>query len=215
MASCSLNDQAAIGRIGHPIRSRTGRLVSLTVTPAIAPSSGTLSSEDGAAIVVVLHLPRRRSMALSPMAQRATMRPMPLEGRGPPMDSFVAAFPFAVGLFAGMLVCLELGRRLGIRRLAKDPEGAMVGLGAIEGAVFALYGPARLAALIFISSRPRSLVAHHQRVGNRSSRLTSRRCSCRLAWLTCWPGLSGGAVRRGENSIDDVLDTRHPRRRWS
>src|SRR5512133_1590319 len=38
-------------------------------------------------------------------------------------------------------------------------------------------------------SRPRSLVAQHQRVGNRSSRPTSARCSPRPAWLTCWPGL--------------------------
>jgi len=56
------------------------------------------------------------------------------------MDSIVAAPPFAVGLFLGMLVCLEIGRRLGLRRIAKDPQGAMAGVGAIEGGVFALYG---------------------------------------------------------------------------
>ena len=57
-----------------------------------------------------------------------------------PMDTIIAAAPFASSLFLGMLVCLEIGRRMGIRALARDPEGAMSGLGAVEGAVFALYG---------------------------------------------------------------------------
>jgi len=65
---------------------------------------------------------------------------LPKEGNSEYMDRMIAAFPFAASLFLGMLLCLELGRRLGIRRLAKDPEGAMAGLGAIEGAVFGLYG---------------------------------------------------------------------------
>jgi hypothetical protein len=47
---------------------------------------------------------------------------------------------FAGGLFVGMLLSLEGGRRLGERRLGADPEGARTGLGAVEGAVFALMG---------------------------------------------------------------------------
>jgi hypothetical protein len=43
-------------------------------------------------------------------------------------------------LFVGLLVCLELGRRWGTRQLQRDPEGARVGTGAVEGAVFALLG---------------------------------------------------------------------------
>ncbi len=39
-----------------------------------------------------------------------------------------------------MVVFLELGRRIGARRLREDPEGAKAGKGAIEGAVFALFG---------------------------------------------------------------------------
>jgi hypothetical protein len=39
-----------------------------------------------------------------------------------------------------MLLLLELGRRLGRRRQAKQEEGARAGLGAVEGAVFALLG---------------------------------------------------------------------------
>jgi len=43
-------------------------------------------------------------------------------------------------LFAGLLVCLELGRRWGERQLRLDPDGARIGTGAVEGAVFALLG---------------------------------------------------------------------------
>jgi hypothetical protein len=43
-------------------------------------------------------------------------------------------------LFAGMVVLLEVGRRIGVRRIAADPEGAKSGTGAIDGAVFALLG---------------------------------------------------------------------------
>jgi hypothetical protein len=56
------------------------------------------------------------------------------------IDYKIPAVAFAVALFFGMLICLEMGRRLGIRRLAKDPLGAMSGLGAMEGAVFGIYG---------------------------------------------------------------------------
>jgi hypothetical protein len=77
------------------------------------------------------------------------------------MDSFIAALPFAAGLLVGMLVCLEVGRRLGIRRLANDPEGAMAGLGAIEGAVFALYG------LLFVLGLVCSLVAGFGMAGSK------------------------------------------------
>lgn len=43
-------------------------------------------------------------------------------------------------LFLGMLVSLEVGRRIGVRRLQNDAEGARTGTGAIDGAVFALLG---------------------------------------------------------------------------
>jgi hypothetical protein len=43
----------------------------------------------------------------------------------------------AGGLFLGMLLFVEIGRRIGARRLANDPEG---GTGAVDGAVFALFG---------------------------------------------------------------------------
>lgn len=43
-------------------------------------------------------------------------------------------------LLAGTLAALEAGRRLGLRRFAKHPDGALAGLGALEGAVFGLLG---------------------------------------------------------------------------
>jgi len=46
----------------------------------------------------------------------------------------------AVGLFAGMVALEELGRRIGLKRLAADPDAARPGFGTIDGAVFALLG---------------------------------------------------------------------------
>ena len=46
----------------------------------------------------------------------------------------------AGGLFAAILLFLEIGRRLGVRTAARDPEGARSGVGVVEGAIFALLG---------------------------------------------------------------------------
>ena len=50
------------------------------------------------------------------------------------MPLIIAALLCTTGLFLGMLVLVDLGRRIGVRRLTKDPEGAMVGVGAVEAA---------------------------------------------------------------------------------
>lgn len=47
---------------------------------------------------------------------------------------------FAVCLLLGILVLIEVGRRVGQRRGKADVEGARAGLGAIEGAIFGLMG---------------------------------------------------------------------------
>ena len=51
---------------------------------------------------------------------------------------------FAVGvalaMFSGSLAIMEVGRRLGSRRLAVEGSASMAGLSAVEGAVFALMG---------------------------------------------------------------------------
>ncbi len=53
--------------------------------------------------------------------------------------AFVASLS-AVGLFTGMLLLFEVGRRVGIRRLARDPDGIANGSGPVEAAVVGLLG---------------------------------------------------------------------------
>lgn len=56
------------------------------------------------------------------------------------MNPPIAAFTFSILMFAGMMLMLEAGRRLGVRRRSKESEGERSSLGAIEGALFALFG---------------------------------------------------------------------------
>jgi hypothetical protein len=52
----------------------------------------------------------------------------------------LSVLAFAGVLFVGMLVVLDVGRRIGARRLQHDAEGARAGVGVIEGSVFGLLG---------------------------------------------------------------------------
>ena len=54
------------------------------------------------------------------------------------MSHTLSTLLLAVGLFAGMLLLMVVGRRLGARSQEADPDGA--GGGALDGAVFALLG---------------------------------------------------------------------------
>jgi hypothetical protein len=56
------------------------------------------------------------------------------------MNKMLIAALLAMSLFVGILILLEVGRRFGSQRLARDPEGARAGTGAVEGAIFALVG---------------------------------------------------------------------------
>jgi hypothetical protein len=56
------------------------------------------------------------------------------------MEPPIPAALFALLLFLSMLILLETGRRLGVRRRPRESEGERGNLGAIEGAVFALFG---------------------------------------------------------------------------
>ena len=56
------------------------------------------------------------------------------------MEPPISPLLFAVLLLCGMLILLETGRRVGIKRLPNESEGERGSLGAIEGAVFALFG---------------------------------------------------------------------------
>lgn len=56
------------------------------------------------------------------------------------MGHFIFSASLAVGLFCGMLLILEAGRRLGARHLASEGDGGAAGIGALEGSIFALLG---------------------------------------------------------------------------
>ncbi|KAB2921314.1 MAG: DUF4239 domain-containing protein [Candidatus Contendobacter sp.] len=56
------------------------------------------------------------------------------------MSYALTALLITLGLFFGMLLLLDIGRRIGVRRRAQDPEGAGAGSGAVDSAVFALLG---------------------------------------------------------------------------
>jgi hypothetical protein len=56
------------------------------------------------------------------------------------MNVILAGIIFAVVLSAGILVLLEIRRRIGVRQLAEEGESASKGLGAIEGAIFGSLG---------------------------------------------------------------------------
>jgi hypothetical protein len=56
------------------------------------------------------------------------------------MHPIILAVALSSALFVGVLVCLELGYRLGKKEAADDPDGARAGVGAVEGALFGLLG---------------------------------------------------------------------------
>ena len=47
---------------------------------------------------------------------------------------------FALGLFAGIILMIELGRRAGVHQRARIMEGGAAGIGAVEAATFGLLG---------------------------------------------------------------------------
>src|SRR3954469_24377886 len=50
----------------------------------------------------------------------------------------LGAVALALALFAGMLLFMELGRRIGLRELARNATDARAGVGVMEAAVFGL-----------------------------------------------------------------------------
>jgi hypothetical protein len=56
------------------------------------------------------------------------------------MEPPISPALFSIILFFGMLIMLETGRRLAVRRRSKEVDGERSNLGTIEGAVFALFG---------------------------------------------------------------------------
>jgi hypothetical protein len=56
------------------------------------------------------------------------------------MISAGVAVVLSLGLFLGMLICLEIGFRIGHRRREEDGEHHNEGSGVIEAAIFGLLG---------------------------------------------------------------------------
>jgi hypothetical protein len=56
------------------------------------------------------------------------------------MSHELIVFLFTFGLFLGMLLFLEIGRRAGMRQMKEDSGTGSEGVGAVDGAVFALLG---------------------------------------------------------------------------
>src|SRR5205814_7730593 len=56
------------------------------------------------------------------------------------MEPPISPLLYAALLFLGMLILLEAGRRIGVRRRPKESESERGSLGTVEGAVFALFG---------------------------------------------------------------------------
>jgi hypothetical protein len=52
------------------------------------------------------------------------------------MDYTFYMILFALSLFLGMLLFMEVGRRIGIRLVARDPDASKTNLGAMETAVW-------------------------------------------------------------------------------
>jgi hypothetical protein len=56
------------------------------------------------------------------------------------MNHALTVFLYTFSLFLGMLLFLEIGRRIAVRRMKQDSGTAGEGVGAVDGAVFALLG---------------------------------------------------------------------------
>lgn len=89
------------------------------------------------------------------------------------MSAFAFAPAFILVFFLLILLCLEAGRRIGQRQLARDPEHARDGLGAIDGAVFGLLG--LLIAFTFSGAA--------ERYGTRRNLIVEETNAIGTAWL--------------------------------
>lgn len=85
----------------------------------------------------------------------------------------LAAALFSVLLFLGTLLCLRVGWRLGRARLDAEGEDSVAGLGAIEGAIYALMG--LLIAFTFTGAA--------QRFENRRALIVEEVNAIGTAWL--------------------------------
>jgi hypothetical protein len=91
-------------------------------------------------------------------ALRSVNHSEPTSNRSIAMAFILITAAEVIGLFGGMLVFLEAGRRLGQHQRAKHPE-SIPGIGAVDGAVFGLMG--LLVAFTFSGAAARFDVRRH------------------------------------------------------
>jgi len=116
------------------------------------------------------------------------------------MDPIISPVAFAVCLLAGMLICLEIGRRLGKHNLARNPQGPVSGTGAIQGAIFSVFG---LLVGFTFSGAPARLNDSRQMIQNEANAIGT--AYLRLDLL---PPSSQPAIRElFRNYLDSRLDT--------
>ncbi|WP_397459724.1 DUF4239 domain-containing protein [Pseudomonas asplenii] len=113
------------------------------------------------------------------------------------MRSLSAIPLYACLIFIAIVLFIEIGRRVGARHLAADPEGARTGIGAIEGAVFGLL--ALLIAFTFSGAATR--------MDTRRTLIVEETNAIGTAWLRLdlLPAASQPALRQ---AFRDYLDTR-------
>src|SRR5689334_20706147 len=132
----------------------------------------------------------------SPLPPRLACSRLVEEPSAARMPFVVASIALAFALFLGMLCFLEIGRRLGRRRLALGPE-ARAGVGVVEGAVYGL-----LALLIgFMFSGAADRFQHRRQL------VAQQQNAASTAWLrvSLLPADQQPAVRRGFRRYMDAL----------
>ncbi len=73
------------------------------------------------------------------------------------MSDTAIVFVFIPGLFLTMLLLLEVGRRIGMRRMAEETDRERVGVTRVDGAIYGLLG--LLVAFTFYGAASRFEVA--------------------------------------------------------
>jgi hypothetical protein len=103
----------------------------------------------------------------------------------------------AIGLFLGMLLFLEIGRRLAVRRVVKRGASASVGVGVVDGAVYGLL--ALLIGFMFHGAA--------DRFDRRRQLIADQENAAGTAWLRvdALPTEQQGAVRAGLRRYMDAL----------
>src|SRR5262245_4564869 len=123
LRTCSIS--ASTSGLGDALWAPAGIPLSAAITTAAA-------SLD---LIYDSSVPRKRATTAGSVAFASALRLLGREGRRMQTFEMILA---SLGLFLGLLACLEAGRRVGLARPGHEAERP--GLGAVDGAVFGLLG---------------------------------------------------------------------------